>query len=167
MLIRRSQDVQEIVRKSVYEFLLLLDATEVSVAFQKDNVELLDLVFNSLRDQDPSIARIGLQIVYHLLNKTVSDTETQKVLQTRVAKEKLQILKMAIPSLVPDVPTISRALQVVQKLLDLSPGIFAKHHLQMLFNLVHFGNQAVKEDVAKLLMTVSSEFDDRNSLLDL
>ena len=69
-------DIQDIVRKSVYEFILQLDANEVSVAFNRENLEMLDLVFNSLRDEDQSIARIGLQIVYHLLNKTIGDTAT-------------------------------------------------------------------------------------------
>jgi hypothetical protein len=55
---------------------LQLDANEVSVAFNRENLEMLDLVFNSLRDEDQSIARIGLQIVYHLLNKTIGDTAT-------------------------------------------------------------------------------------------
>jgi hypothetical protein len=94
---KRSLDVHEIVRKSVYEFILLMDANEVSVAFSKDNIEMLDLVFNSLRDEDASIARIGLQIVYHILNKAIGDKETLHVVETRIIKEKLQILKMAIP----------------------------------------------------------------------
>lgn len=51
----------------------------MSVAFNKENIEVVELVFNSLRDEDQSVARIGLQIVYHLLNKTIGDTETQKV----------------------------------------------------------------------------------------
>ena len=55
--------MHEIVRKSVYEFLLQLDANEVSIAFSKENIELIDLVFNSLRDEDPQIQRVGLQIV--------------------------------------------------------------------------------------------------------
>ena len=76
ILLKRSLDVQDIVRKSVYEFILQLDANEVSVAFNRENLEMLDLVFNSLRDEDQSIARIGLQIVYHLLNKTIGDTAT-------------------------------------------------------------------------------------------
>ena len=76
ILLKRSLDVQDIVRKSVYEFILQLDANEVSVAFSRDNLEMVDLVFNSLRDEDQSIARIGLQIVYHLLNKTIGDTST-------------------------------------------------------------------------------------------
>jgi hypothetical protein len=59
------------------------------VAFNKENLEVVDFVFNSLRDEDQSIARIGLQIVYHLLNKTIGDTETQKVVSTRIATEKL------------------------------------------------------------------------------
>jgi hypothetical protein len=50
-----------------------MDANEVSVAFSKDNIEMLDLVFNSLRDEDSSISRIGLQIVYHILNKSIGD----------------------------------------------------------------------------------------------
>lgn len=37
----------------------------------------------------------------------------------------------------------------------------------MIFNLVHYPNQAVREDVAKLIMTLSTEFDDQNSLLEL
>ncbi len=48
----------------------------MSVAFNKENMEVVDMVFNSLRDDDQSVARIGLQIVYHLLNKTIGDTET-------------------------------------------------------------------------------------------
>jgi hypothetical protein len=76
ILLKRSLDVQDIVRKSVYEFILQLDANEVSVAYNRDNLEMVDLVFNSLRDEDQSIARIGLQIVYHLLNKTIGDTST-------------------------------------------------------------------------------------------
>jgi hypothetical protein len=80
VLLRRSQDVQDVVRKSVYEFLLQLDSQEVSVAFTKDQPELLDLVFNSLRDHDASISRIGLQIVYHLLTKSVGDSDTQKLI---------------------------------------------------------------------------------------
>ena len=59
------------------------------MAFNKENLEVVDFVFNSLRDEDQSIARIGLQIVYHLLNKTIGDTETQKVVSTRIATEKL------------------------------------------------------------------------------
>ncbi len=97
IIMKRSLDVQEIVRKSVYEFILMMDANEVSVAFSKDNIEMLDLVFNSLRDEDTSIARIGLQIVYHILNKSIGDQDTLQVVQTRIIKEKLQILKMAIP----------------------------------------------------------------------
>lgn len=76
ILLKRSLDVQDIVRKSVYEFILQLDAIEVSVAFNRENLEMVDLVFNSLRDEDQSIAKIGLQIVYHLLNKTIGDTAT-------------------------------------------------------------------------------------------
>jgi hypothetical protein len=48
------------VRKSVYEFILQLDANEVGVAFNKENLEVVDFVFNSLRDEDQSVARIGL-----------------------------------------------------------------------------------------------------------
>ena len=109
---RRSLDVHEIVRKSVYEFILLMDANEVSVAFSKDNIEMLDLVFNSLRDEDASIARIGLQIVYHILNKAIGDKETLHVVETRIIKEKLQILKMAIPGTGPsvDLSSIQKAL---------------------------------------------------------
>ena len=110
VIVRRSQDVQEIVRKSVYEFLLQLDANEVQVAFCKENIDLVDLVFSSLRDQDQQISRIGLQIVYHLLNKSVGDPDLQKIVQTRIAKEKHQILKMAIPNSNSDAATISRAL---------------------------------------------------------
>ena len=110
VILRRSQDVQELVRKSVYEFLLQLDANEVQVAFCKENIDLVDLVFSSLRDQDQQISRIGLQIVYHLLNKSVGDPDHQKIVQTRIAKEKHQILKMAIPNSNSDAATISRAL---------------------------------------------------------
>lgn len=60
ILLKRSLDTQDFIRKSVYEFILQLDSNEVSVAFNKDNLEVLDLVFNSLRDEDVSIARIGL-----------------------------------------------------------------------------------------------------------
>lgn len=73
IIMKRSLDVHDIVRKSVYEFLLQLDASEVSVAFSKENIDMLDLVFNSLRDEDASIGRIGLQIVYHILNKSIGD----------------------------------------------------------------------------------------------
>ena len=52
VVLKRSMDVQEVVRKSVYEFLLQLDSNEVCAAFNKDNLEVLDLVFNSLRDED-------------------------------------------------------------------------------------------------------------------
>ena len=37
----------------------------------------------------------------------------------------------------------------------------------MLFNLVHYPSQLVKEEVAKLLLLTSSEFDDANSLLEI
>lgn len=37
----------------------------------------------------------------------------------------------------------------------------------MLFNLAHFPSQAVKEDLGRLLLTYSPEFDDQSSLLDL
>lgn len=38
----------------------------------------------------------------------------------------------------------------------------------MLFNLVHYPNQVIKEEVARLLLQVSTEFDDAaNSLLEL
>ena len=52
-------------------------------------------------------------------------------------------------------------------MIELNPGIFVKHHLQMLFNLVHYPSQPVKEEVAKLLLLNSTEFDDANSLLEL
>lgn len=74
---------------------------------------------------------------------------------------------MAIPNSTTDIITTTRALQVIQRLIELSPGVFAKHHLQMLFNLAHFPHQSVKEDVARLLLTHSSDFDDQSSLLDL
>lgn len=147
-----------------------MDANEVSVAFSKDNIEMLDLVFNSLRDEDSSISRIGLQIVYHILNKSIGDQDTLQVVQTRIIKEKLQILKMAIPGAnsTADLASIQKALQVIQKLIELNPGVFVKHQLQMLFNLVHYPNQVIKEEVARLLLQVSTEFDDAaNSLLEL
>ena len=62
----------------MYEFLLQLDANEVSEAFSKDNIELIDLVFNSLRDEDQQIQRVGLQIVQHIMQKSIGDAETQK-----------------------------------------------------------------------------------------
>ncbi len=37
----------------------------------------------------------------------------------------------------------------------------------MLFNLVHYPSQPVKEEVAKLLLLNSKEFDDAHSLLEL
>jgi hypothetical protein len=37
----------------------------------------------------------------------------------------------------------------------------------LIFNLVHFPNQVIREDAVKLMMVVSSEFDDQNSLLEL
>jgi histone acetyltransferase (RNA polymerase elongator complex component) len=81
--------VQELVRKSVYEFLLQLDVQEVASAFSKENQELWDMVFSALRDADVNVARMGLQIVYHLLNKTVGDSELQALVHTRIVKDKL------------------------------------------------------------------------------
>jgi len=52
-------------------------------------------------------------------------------------------------------------------MIELNPGIFSKTHLQMLFNLVHYPSQPVKEEVAKLLLLNSKEFDDAHSLLEL
>jgi|LauGreDrversion4_2_1035121.scaffolds.fasta_scaffold42600_5 hypothetical protein len=72
----------------VYEFLLTLDSNEISVAFSKDNLALHDIVFNSLKDQDAVIARIGLQIVQHLMIKSAGDSDLSKVVHGRIAKEK-------------------------------------------------------------------------------
>jgi len=48
------------VRKSVYEFILQFDANDVKVAFSKENPEVLEMVFNSLRDENTLIGKICL-----------------------------------------------------------------------------------------------------------
>lgn len=81
VVLKRAQDVQDVVRKSVFEFLLQLDANQVSVAFSNDYPEMMDMIFESLRDEDAAIGRMSLQIIYHLMNKTMGTaTETQKLL---------------------------------------------------------------------------------------
>jgi hypothetical protein len=62
---------------------------------------------------------------------------------------------------------MSKSLQIIQRLIELQPGLFSKSQLQLIFNLVHFPNQVIREDAVKLMMVVSSEFDDQNSLLEL
>ena len=52
-------------------------------------------------------------------------------------------------------------------MVEMIPGIYNQEHLQMLLNLVHYQNQSVKEEVANLLLIVSDEFDDSNTLLEL
>lgn len=108
MLIKRASDVQDILRKLVFEFFLSLDAAETQVALATPAV--LDTAFTALRDQDSSIARVGLQIVSHLMAKATGDAGLLKLVSARLAKEKHQILKMAIPSDSNDAPTIQRAL---------------------------------------------------------
>ena len=63
-------------RKSVFEFILQLDANEVQIAFSKENNELFELIFSSLRDEDAQISKIGLQIIYHLMSKMSGEKET-------------------------------------------------------------------------------------------
>lgn len=84
--------------------------------------------------------------------KAVGDAELLKLVSTRVAKEKHQILKMAIPSDSNDAITIQRALQVIQRLLESQPDIYPKHSLQVIFNLVHSSNQQIKEEVGRLII---------------
>ena len=76
LIMKRSEDIQDVVRKSVFEFLLMLDANEVSIAFTKENPELFELIFNSLRDEDSSISKIGLSMIYHLMQKMLTEKET-------------------------------------------------------------------------------------------
>lgn len=52
-------------------------------------------------------------------------------------------------------------------MVEVVPDIYNHEHLQMLLNLVHYQNQSVREEAGGLLMVVSNEFDDSNSLMEL
>jgi hypothetical protein len=60
-----------------------------------------------------------------------------------------------------------KALQIVAKGISIIPDLFNQDMLQSLMNLVHSQNMSIREEVGDLLLALSDEFDDQNSLLEL
>ncbi len=60
-----------------------------------------------------------------------------------------------------------KCLQLIQKIIQVIPGLFNSEQIQTFISLIHFPHQGIKEEVANLLMIVSSQFDDETSLMEI
>ena len=112
IVLKRSKDCADIVRKSVYEFFLQMEHAELMMAFSREGChsELYNMVFQVLREDDLNIKKIALQIIINLYNHG-NDPETQKLLNEHVTTYKIFIFKLAIPTEKhTDIATILRGL---------------------------------------------------------
>ena len=60
VLHERAYDPQEFIRKHVLESVAQLDATEIKAAGEIQDMKLIDLVFESLRDESAPIRKLAL-----------------------------------------------------------------------------------------------------------
>ena len=65
----RVYDPQEFIRKHVLECVSQLDFNEIKAALDIKELKLLDLVFESIRDECPQIRRLSLHILSQILIK--------------------------------------------------------------------------------------------------
>lgn len=165
LLFKRAKDQMMLLSKSVYEFVLQLDDKELQTILGLENgAAFLELVFDALDDEEPQIKKIGLAIITNLF----SLREAKTLLEQQLTKHKMQIFKLALPRQKQnDVGMMTRALQLLRHFLKVKPDSLAKEFLQMVRNLVHYPAQSVKEEVGEILLTLSEEFDDSSSLLEL
>ena len=58
---------------------------------------------------------------------------------------------------------------MIEKILETMPegSVFNKEQLKMLTNLIHFPSQAIKEEIANILMIISPDFDSSSSLMEI
>eukprot|EP00347_Sterkiella_histriomuscorum_P011916 403370605 len=137
--------------------------------------EVYNMVFGALKDDDAQIKKIALTMILSIITKVQhtalqnhDDEETQDSVSLNLMKYKVDIFKLAIPSEKhQDTTIIIKALQLIQKMIQLIPDIYSKDHTQMLANLVHFRHQQVKEEVGEILLVLSDEFDESETLLEL
>eukprot|EP00347_Sterkiella_histriomuscorum_P012679 403367644 len=137
--------------------------------------DLYNMVFGALKDDDSQIKKIALTMVLSIITKVQhtalqnhDDEETQDSVTLNLMKYKVDIFKLAIPTEKhQDTTIILKALQLIQKMILLIPDIYNKDHTQMLANLVHFRHQQVKEEVGEILLVLSDEFDESETLLEL
>ena len=66
---QRVYDPQEFIKKHVLECISQFDFNEIKAANDIKEIKLIDLVFESLRDQHPQIRKLSLQILSQILIK--------------------------------------------------------------------------------------------------
>ncbi|CDW82490.1 UNKNOWN [Stylonychia lemnae] len=172
LILKRSQDAQVIVRKSVYEFFLQLDERELQAAFamqdQKDQSLYMDAIFDGLKDEDTQIKKVSLQIIYQFLNKFNLDQSTMKVVEASLQKYKMMLFNLSnMNEKNQDTQMALKAIQIIQKAIQIIPDLYSQDILQSLMNLVHSQNLSIREEVGGLILTLSDEFDDVSTLLEL
>lgn len=67
---KRFADSLDIIRRSIFDFLISLDISEIQTAYSVLRNDLLDIIFAALRDEESVIKKNGLQIISQILTKS-------------------------------------------------------------------------------------------------
>ena len=97
LILQRFNDSLDIIRRSVFDFFTQLEIDEIQTAYFILDKEFIEIIFNSIRDDDAAIRKTGLQVIHNCLTKP-SSQEFKQVFKNYVEQNKLSIFKMTIPS---------------------------------------------------------------------
>lgn len=70
VILKRFGDSLDIIRRSIFDFLISLDISEIQTAYSVLRNDLLDIIFAALRDEESVIKKNGLQIISQILTKS-------------------------------------------------------------------------------------------------
>lgn len=160
------------------ECIAQFDATEIKAANDIKEMKLIDLVFESLRDESAPIRKLALQILSQMLIKYHQrENLDQGELAKYFKKQKLQLVRLTQPVLTSqagdqlqtDPQVMLKAIQVLEKMLEIIPeeGILDQDCISKITNLAHFPDRKIREEVGHFMILLSDEIDDPASLLEV
>lgn len=126
------------------------------------------MLFNGTKDEEAAIS--AMQAILKISQRMqVSTDKTQlKLLKKAFGPAQVNIMQLALPT--PDNiarKTSGMAIALLESLASFFPNSFTEQSKKQIASCLHSGDSHVRDSAAKFLLSICSDFDDQNSLLEV
>ena len=168
LLSARAVDAMPFIRKCVYDHIAALAPAELKLACQIPNFKMVQMLFNGTKDEEAAIS--AMQAILKISQRMqVSTDKTQlKLLEKAFGPAQVNIMQLALPT--PDNiarKTSAVAIALLESLASFFPNSFTEQSKKQIVSCLHSGDSHVRDSAAKFLLSICSDFDDQNSLLEV
>lgn len=166
VVLPRMADVKDFIRKAVYDGISELGPNELKLASKIKNLQLISRLFKGIVAEDASLAAMSALLKICDRTEFLEDKAQRKVLEKSFNEHQLCLLKLAAPSALNVArKTSALAIAILQKMALMFPNTISEEARRQVASCIHSGDAQVRDEAAKFILKVCSDFDDADALL--